>query len=111
MDKRRPPFDSARQIGPEIPFDRALFVDTACYTGGKKVVSGIFHIKKPGVLACSSRPSGAVDQWRPLFDSAHKIGPETPFHGVLIVVGPWFTGGRKRFGPNFYLRNLRRFHL
>ena len=48
MGKRRLQFDSARQIGPEIPFDGALIVDTACYTGGKKVVSGIFNVKKPG---------------------------------------------------------------
>jgi hypothetical protein len=51
MGKGRLQFDSARQIGPEIPFDGALIVDTACYTGGKNAVSGIFNLEKPGPVA------------------------------------------------------------
>jgi hypothetical protein len=39
---------SSCQIGPEIPFDGALIVDTGYIQVGKKVVSGIFHIEKPG---------------------------------------------------------------
>jgi len=70
-----------------------------------------FTLKNLGVLACSARTSGAIDQWRRLFDLAHEIGPEILFHGALIVVGTWFTGGSKKFGRNFYLQNLRCFHL
>ena len=29
---------------------------------------------------------GAMIKWRLPFDSAHQIGPETPFHGILMVV-------------------------
>jgi len=55
-------------------------------------------LKNPGVLASNARTSGTMDQWRQLFNSVHEIGPETLFHRDLIVVGTWFTGGRKKFG-------------
>ena len=108
MDKRQRQLDLAHRIGPGTTLHKVLIV----VESGMENKSGRnFSISESGnFLGYSSTAKGAMDNWRQQQDFSHQLGPEIPFHRVLIVVESGGRGGRIN-GVIFNIRNWERFRL
>ena len=88
-----------------------LIVVMDCGTGDKKVWAESFACGIWDGFASSSTTRAAMGKQRLQLDSTHQIGPEIPFHRILMGVVGCGTGGEEVLGGIFRPQELEIFPL